>query len=241
MTLNTDLKNHELPEALPQDQPLQREIIASEYADTDPVLIAKMKLVNNVRSYTSRKAFYISYNLGHRRNWIHQLPYKAFLSQWLWVKRVQPTVSIGASLILPSSAVDSILAFIPSITASNVVAEFNPSYTRAGQLAVYVGLFIGSLFWGLSANIVGRKWAFNLTLIISAIFGIVAGSAPNYESWVFFNVMMAFGAGGNLVLDTTVFLEYLPSTSSWLVVLMAAWWGVGQTIAGLVAWGFLRE
>lgn len=45
--------------------------------------------------------------------------------------------------------------------------------------------------------------------------------------------------GGNLVLDTAVFLEYIPSKEQWLVTLMAAWWGLGQLIAGLFAWAFL--
>ena len=51
--------------------------------------------------------------------------------------------------------------------------------------------------------------------------------------------MSAFGAGGNLVLDTAVFLEYLPSKHQWLLTLMAAWWGVGQLVAGLFAWAYL--
>ena len=42
-----------------------------------------------------------------------------------------------------------------------------------------------------------------------------------------------------MVLDTAVFLEYLPSASQWLLTLMAAWWGAGQLVAGLFAWAFL--
>lgn len=45
--------------------------------------------------------------------------------------------------------------------------------------------------------------------------------------------------GGNLVLDTAVFLEYLPSKDAWLLTLMAAWWGAGQLVAGLFAWAFM--
>lgn len=41
------------------------------------------------------------------------------------------------------------------------------------------------------------------------------------------------------MLDTTVFLEYLPSNKQWLLTLMACWWGLGQLIAGLWAWAFL--
>lgn len=33
--------------------------------------------------------------------------------------------------------------------------------------------------------------------------------------------MAAFSAGGNLVLDTTVFLEYLPADKQWLVTTLA--------------------
>lgn len=51
---------------------------------------------------------------------------------------------------------------------------------------------------------------------------------PFSQGWVslgLFICLSAFGAGGNLVLDTTVFLEYLPSREQWLLTLMAAWWG----------------
>lgn len=133
------------------------------------------------------------------------------------------------------------LNFLPSITAGNVVAEFSPSYTRAGQLSLYIGLLFGALFWGCTADIIGRRWAFNITLFLAAVFAIVAGAAPNYASWGAFNALSAFGAGGNLVLDTTCFLEYLPHKYTWAVTLMAAWWGVGLTLGGLIAWAFLRE
>ena len=52
---------------------------------------------------------------------------------------------------------------------------------------------------------------------------------------------MAFGGGGNLVLDTAVYLEFLPGKYQWSLTFMAAWWGVGQTIAALVAWPFLAN
>lgn len=138
-------------------------------------------------------------------------------------------------------AVDSLLAFLMSITAGQVALEFQPSYARGGTIALYVGLLVGALFWGIGADVIGRKWAFNLSLLIAAIFSIVAGASRNYVSWTSFVAVTGFGAGGNLVLDTTVFLEFLPAKSQWLVTLMAIWWGIGQTAAGLLAWAFIRE
>jgi MFS family permease len=87
-------------------------------------------------------------------------------------------------------------------------------------------MLVGALWWGLSADIIGRKFAFNVSLLISAIFAIVAGASPNWPVLGLFVALSAFGAGGNLVLDTAVFLEYLPSKHQWLLTLMAAWWGM---------------
>lgn len=142
---------------------------------------------------------------------------------------------------LTSYAVDSLLTFLIGSSNAQVVLEYQPSYTGGAQVSLYVGLLVGALFWGISADIIGRKWAFNLSLFVASIFSIVAGAAPNFVSWAAFNAIAAFGAGGNLVLDTTVFLEYLPSKSQWLVVLMAIWWGVGQTLAALFSWAYLRR
>lgn len=50
---------------------------------------------------------------------------------------------------------------------------------------------------------------------------------------------MAFGGGGNLILDTAVYLEFLPGKYQWSLTFMAAWWGIGQMVACLVAWPFL--
>jgi MFS family permease len=100
-------------------------------------------------------------------------------------------------------------------------------------------MLVGALFWGLGADVIGRKHAFNYSLLISSIFTIVAGASPNWIVLGLFVCLSAFGAGGNLVLDTAVFLEYLPSKYQWLLTLMAAWWGVGQLVAGLLAWAYL--
>src|SRR5687767_3902434 len=61
---------------------------------------------------------------------------------------------------------------------------------------------------------------------------------PNYAAVCIFAGLLAFGAGGNLVLDVTVFLEYLPSNKQHVLTLLAGWWGVGQTFTGFMAWAF---
>ncbi|KAL9079619.1 MAG: hypothetical protein Q9157_001504 [Trypethelium eluteriae] len=136
-------------------------------------------------------------------------------------------------------AVDSLILLIQSIIAQQASYEFNPSWTKGLTAAVYVGMLVGALFWGLSADIIGRKFAFNFSLMVCSIFAIIAGASPNWIVLGLFACLSAFGGGGNLVLDTAVFLEYLPGKQQWLITMMAAWWGLGQLIAGLFAWAYL--
>ncbi|OGE48394.1 hypothetical protein PENARI_c029G11366 [Penicillium arizonense] len=136
-------------------------------------------------------------------------------------------------------AVDSLILLIQSIISTQARLEFQPSYATGLTIAVYVGMLVGAIFWGFSADIIGRRFAFNFSLFVSSVFTIVAGASPSWVTLGLFVCLSAFGAGGNLVLDTTVFLEYLPSREQWLLTLMAAWWGLGQLIAGLFAWAFI--
>ncbi|KAF7975460.1 hypothetical protein HWV62_9479 [Athelia sp. TMB] len=136
-------------------------------------------------------------------------------------------------------AVDSLILLLQSIIATQAAAEFNPSFPKGLTIAVYVGMFVGALFWGYTADVVGRRFCFNTSLFVCSVFAILAGAAPNWPVLGLFICLSAFGGGGNLILDTTVFLEYLPSQKQWVLTLLAAWWGVGQLVAGLFAWAFL--
>ena len=109
------------------------------------------------------------------------------------------------------------LLLLQSIIATPAGYEFNPSYSRALTIAVYMGMLFGALFWGLSADIIGRRFAFNVSLFICSIFATVAGAAPNWASLAVFIALLGFGGGGNLIMDTTVFIEYLPSNKQWVL------------------------
>lgn len=145
-------------------------------------------------------------------------------------------------LILARYAVDSLVLLLQSIIAAQAYAEFGSvGYARGMTIAAYVGMLVGAIFWGMSADIIGRRYAFNISLIICSCATIIAGGMPNWASLGFFISLIGFGAGGNLILDTTVFLEYLPSNKQWVLTFLAAWWGVGQAIVGFIAWGFMGK
>lgn len=78
-----------------------------------------------------------------------------------------------------------------------------------------------------------------MSLFLCSIFAIVAGASPNWIVLGLFVTLAAFGSGGNLILDTTVFLEFLPGDKQWLLTLMACWWGLAPVVAAGFAWPLL--
>ncbi len=137
-------------------------------------------------------------------------------------------------------AVDSDLTFLQSSVAQYVRYQYRQGFP-ADSNAFFAGLFFGALFWGFVADLIGRKVAFNSSLFMSSIFAILTGCMGNFGTYCLFVALTAAGAGGNLVMDTTIFLEFLPHKNQWLVTLMAAWWSIGQTVAVLTAWLFFSQ
>ncbi|CZR49387.1 uncharacterized protein FPRO_08872 [Fusarium proliferatum ET1] len=136
-------------------------------------------------------------------------------------------------------AADSLVAFLQSVAAGQAYLEIgHGGYPTGSTMALYAGLQMGALFWGFGADIIGRRIAFNTTLFIAAIATIVAGAGPSWVVFCVFVAFLGFGAGGNLVLDPTVMLEFVPAKQQWVITAMAGWWGVGQASAGFIAWGF---
>lgn len=134
---------------------------------------------------------------------------------------------------------DSLILLLQAITTGQAQLEFQPSFANGLTIAVYMGMLFGAIFWGFTADIIGRRFAFNVSLFIASVFAIVAGASPNWYVLAVFVALSAFGAGGNLILDTAVFLEYLPSTKQWLLTLLACWWGFAPVIAAAFAWPLL--
>jgi MFS family permease len=50
-------------------------------------------------------------------------------------------------------------------------------------MASQIGLLVGAGLWGFSADIIGRKLAFNTSLFSCAVFVIIAGGMPSYISF----------------------------------------------------------
>ena len=102
-----------------------------------------------------------------------------------------------------------------------------------------MGLCVGSFFWGLGADVMGRRAAFNFTLLITSIFGTWASYAGSWGHVCALFACLGTGVGGSLPVDGAVFLEFLPDASSALLTLLSVWWPVGQLASSFLAYYFI--
>ncbi|OIW29027.1 sugar transporter-like protein [Coniochaeta ligniaria NRRL 30616] len=100
------------------------------------------------------------------------------------------------------------------------------------------GLAIGALGFGLAVDIIGRKWAFNLTCLITAVFGLLL-AAPKYNYGAICGIyfLASLGLGGNIPIDATIALEFLPQNRRFLVALLSIWQPIGVSVASAIALG----
>lgn len=159
---------------------------------------------------------------------------------WLWVvcRQVSNLLVRGNPWLTKKNSLwlQGVALTLPSLQAEFGVSETNVRYTTC---SLFIGLCIGASFWGIGSDIMGRRLAFNCTLMIAGVFGIAAGAAPCWIGACGLFAALGVGVGGNLPVDGALFLEFLPNASGQLLTLLSVWWPVGQLVASLIAWGFL--
>ncbi|KAF7356797.1 MFS general substrate transporter [Mycena venus] len=135
---------------------------------------------------------------------------------------------------------DSVWPLITGLILTPVIAEFKFNGPFL-SLAANVGLLVGAIIWGLGADVWGRKWSFNLTLLIAGIFGLAAGGSPNFLTLASLLAVVGVGVGGNLPIDSAVFLDLVPASHQYLLTIMSVWWSLGQLLISLLAWPLIAN
>jgi hypothetical protein len=132
-------------------------------------------------------------------------------------------------------ASDNLWPIVTSLIFTPIKAEFSPRYAPLLTLAQNIGLLAGALFWGFGCDVFGRRWAFNLTLGVTAAFGMAAAGANSFAAIGTFAALWSFGVGGNLPVDSAIYLEFLPATHQYLLTVLSVAWALAQVVATLVA------
>ena len=140
-------------------------------------------------------------------------------------------------------ASDNLWPVVTSLVLSPIGYEFHKSDSQTPYmtLAQNLGLLFGAAFWGFGSDYIGRKWSFTLTLGITAVFGLAAAGSPTFAGACVFAALWSFGVGGNLPVDSAIFLEFLPGTHQFLLTVLSTYWALAQLLADLIAWPLLGD
>lgn len=136
-------------------------------------------------------------------------------------------------------ASDNLWPIVTSLILPSVTKEFRLDKPPLLPLAQNIGLLVGAMFWGFGCDIFGRRWAFNLTIGITSVFGLIAAGSPNFVALGCFAAFWSFGVGGNLPVDSAIFLEFLPGSYQYLLTILSVFWALAQLLATLIAWPLL--
>ncbi|KAG5983934.1 hypothetical protein E4U55_006641 [Claviceps digitariae] len=101
------------------------------------------------------------------------------------------------------------------------------------------GLTAGAMFWGLMSDIVGRRWAFNLTCLFTSSFGLCLGFSNNYTTLLVITAFVGFGVGGNIPVDSAILLEFIPQNRRFLVACLSVFQPLGVVVCSAIAFGFI--
>ncbi|KAJ6015856.1 hypothetical protein N7540_010447 [Penicillium herquei] len=138
-------------------------------------------------------------------------------------------------------ASDNLWPIVTSLILAPVAYEFQISKESFLTLAQNIGLLIGAVFWGFGCDIFGRTWGFNLTIGVTAVFALIAAGSPNFAAICVFAALWSIGVGGNLPVDSAIFLEFLPGSHQYLLTVLSIDWALAQVLANLVAWPLLGD
>ncbi|PKI83036.1 hypothetical protein MVES1_002911 [Malassezia vespertilionis] len=136
---------------------------------------------------------------------------------------------------------DNIWFEILSMTLPQAKLEFGPEHVQFATLSLYCGLLVGSTGWGFASDIIGRRPSWNISLFISAVFGIAVGASNNFPAMCILLGFLGLGLGGNLPVDGAMLIEYIPGPYQWVLTFLSIFWCLGQLFAALIGWAFIAN
>ena len=99
-----------------------------------------------------------------------------------------------------------------------------------------IGMALGAFIWGGIADVIGRKKAFTLTLLVFSIFTVAGAFAPAYGWFILFRFLAGFGLGGCIPVVYALVGEFTPSRHRGRVLTaMDGWWPIGASLCAFVS------
>ncbi|KAI2642102.1 major facilitator superfamily domain-containing protein [Xylaria nigripes] len=137
--------------------------------------------------------------------------------------------------------IDLLWAQAFALALSPLKQEFGFGSGQTGNITVSfnAGLTAGAFVWGVLADFVGRRWAFNFTILFASAFGLSLGASESYNTFLVLTAFVGFGVGGNVPIDTTIALEFIPQNKRFLLPVLSIFQPIGVVLCSAIAFGFI--
>ncbi|WP_163512443.1 MFS transporter [Fodinicola acaciae] len=156
---------------------------------------------------------------------------------WRW--RTQGMIFLVGGLGFMFDAWDVTLNgfLIPLVSAQWSLTKPEASWVGTANL---IGMAVGAFGWGGIADIIGRKRAFSLTLLMFSVFSVLGALSPSFLVFCVFRFFAGVGLGGCIPVDYALVGEFTPAkVRGRVLTAMDVWWPIGATLCGVVSTALL--
>ncbi|OBZ68970.1 putative MFS-type transporter PB1E7.08c [Grifola frondosa] len=95
------------------------------------------------------------------------------------------------------------------------------SYIGTLSSSMFGGMMLGAIGWGTCSDLMGRTMAFNATLFLTSVFGIIASLANSFVYLCISLFLLGSAIGGSMPTDGTLLLEHMPNGKQYLVTALS--------------------
>jgi putative MFS transporter len=156
---------------------------------------------------------------------------------WRW--RTQGMIFLIGGLGFMFDAWDVTLNgfLIPLVSTEWALTKPEAAWVGTANL---IGMAVGAFGWGGIADIIGRKKAFSLTLLMFSVFSVAGALSPNLLIFCLFRFFAGVGLGGCIPVDYALVGEFTPAkVRGRVLTAMDVWWPIGATLCGVVSTSLL--
>lgn len=162
---------------------------------------------------------------------------------WRW--GVQGKIFIIGGLGFAFDAWDVALTgvMLPLLTREFGLSGLEQGLFAASSLA---GMAVGAFCWGTVGDVLGRRRAFTVTLLIFSLLTVLGALSPTFWFLLATRFLAGIGLGGCVPVDYAIVAEFTPRRVRGRVLAgLDVWWPIGATACGLAAialapWGSWR-
>ncbi|MCF3948587.1 MFS transporter [Acidiphilium sp. AL] len=123
-----------------------------------------------------------------------------------------------------------------------IAAYFHLTKVQIGLLAsmTFLGQLIGNLVAGYISDRMGRRYAFQLTMLIWGMGSFLAAGATGIVTLMVFRLIIGIGVGGEAPVAQAILSEIIPADKrGFYISFMEGFWAVGFVISGLLSYTVL--